>query len=113
MRIAIVGGGLGGLAAALFLSKAGLDATVYEQAADLREVGAGIVVSPNMVRPLRKLEGPPYKRQAPSVERAAAAPMTTTIPAAQTRAPLVTTKAEESKKFDPDDLEVPSFLRRR
>ena len=55
MRIAIVGGGLGGLAAALFLAKAGLDATVYEQAPDLREVGAGIVVSPNMVRALRKL----------------------------------------------------------
>jgi salicylate hydroxylase len=55
MRIAIVGGGLGGLAAALFLRKAGLDATVYEQAAELREVGAGIVVSPNMVRPLGKL----------------------------------------------------------
>src|SRR5437773_2340234 len=55
MRIAIVGGGLGGLTAALFLAKAGLDATVYEQAPDLREVGAGIVVSPNMVRALRKL----------------------------------------------------------
>ncbi len=55
MRIAIVGGGLGGLAAALFLRNAGLDATVYEQAPELREVGAGIVVSPNMVRPLRSL----------------------------------------------------------
>jgi salicylate hydroxylase len=55
MRIAIVGGGLGGLAAALFLRKAGLDATVYEQAPELREIGAGIVVSPNMVRPLREL----------------------------------------------------------
>ena len=55
MRIAIVGGGLGGLAAALFLRKAGLDATVYEQVPELREVGAGIVVSPNMVRPLRKI----------------------------------------------------------
>jgi salicylate hydroxylase len=55
MRIAIVGGGLGGLAAALFLRKAGLDATVYEQAPELDEVGAGIVVSPNMVRPLGKL----------------------------------------------------------
>jgi salicylate hydroxylase len=54
-RIAIVGGGLGGLAAALFLRDAGLDATVYEQALQLREVGAGIVVSPNMVRPLRRL----------------------------------------------------------
>ena len=55
MRIAIVGAGLGGLAAALFLRKVGLDATVYEQAPELREVGAGIVVSPNMVRPLAKL----------------------------------------------------------
>ena len=55
MRIAIVGGGLGGLAAALFLRKAGLDATVYEQAPQLRAVGAGIVVSPNMVRPLSAL----------------------------------------------------------
>ena len=55
MRIAIIGGGLGGLAAALFLRKAGLDATVYEQYAELREVGAGIVVAPNMVRPLGKL----------------------------------------------------------
>jgi salicylate hydroxylase len=55
MRIAIVGGGLGGLAAALFLRQAGFDPIVYEQAVELREVGAGIVVSPNMVRPLRKL----------------------------------------------------------
>ena len=55
MRIAIVGGGLGGLAAALFLRRAGLAATVYEQAPELREVGAGIVVSPNMVRPLARL----------------------------------------------------------
>jgi salicylate hydroxylase len=54
MRIAIVGGGLGGLAAALFLRKAGLEATVYEQVPELREAGAGIVVSPNMVRPLRR-----------------------------------------------------------
>lgn len=55
MRIAIVGGGLGGLAAALFLRQAGLEATVYEQAGELHEVGAGIVVAPNMVRALGKL----------------------------------------------------------
>jgi salicylate hydroxylase len=55
LRIAIVGGGIGGLAAALFLRRAGLDATVYEQAAGLHPVGAGIVVAPNMVRLLRNL----------------------------------------------------------
>lgn len=55
LRIAIVGGGLGGLAAALFLRRAGLDAQVYEQSSALREVGAGIVVAPNMVRLLTRL----------------------------------------------------------
>ncbi|HEX3758281.1 MAG TPA: FAD-dependent monooxygenase [Kofleriaceae bacterium] len=55
LRIAIIGGGIGGLAAALFLRRAGLDATVYEQAAALHPVGAGIVVAPNMVRLLEKL----------------------------------------------------------
>ncbi|KPK05232.1 MAG: salicylate 1-monooxygenase [Betaproteobacteria bacterium SG8_39] len=55
LRIAIVGGGLGGLAAALFLRRAGLEATVYEQSSALRELGAGIVVAPNMVRPLATL----------------------------------------------------------
>lgn len=57
LRIAIVGGGIGGLAAALFLRRAGLDAVVYEQAAALHPVGAGIVVAPNMVRLLQKLGG--------------------------------------------------------
>jgi salicylate hydroxylase len=55
MRTAIIGGGLGGLAAALFLRRAGLDAIVYEQAQELRELGAGIVVAPNMVRVLDSL----------------------------------------------------------
>jgi salicylate hydroxylase len=55
-RIAIVGGGLGGLAAALFLRQAGLDVVVYEQSAVLNEIGAGIVVPPNMVRLLRRLD---------------------------------------------------------
>jgi len=55
LRVSIVGGGLGGLAAALFLRRAGHDVTVYEQAPELREVGAGIVVPPNMVRLLGEL----------------------------------------------------------
>ena len=55
LKIAIVGGGIGGLAAAAFLNQAGLPATVYEQARELREIGAGLVVAPNMARLLRRL----------------------------------------------------------
>jgi len=54
-RVAIVGGGLGGLAAAAFLYQAGVPAVVYEQARQLREVGAGIMVAPNGARMLRRL----------------------------------------------------------
>jgi salicylate hydroxylase len=54
-RIAIVGGGIGGLVAALHLCRVGIEATVYEQSAALREVGAGLVVPPNMARPLWQL----------------------------------------------------------
>jgi salicylate hydroxylase len=54
-EIAIIGGGIGGLAAAAFLHRAGLPATVYEQAAELREVGAGVIVAPNAARLLRAL----------------------------------------------------------
>jgi salicylate hydroxylase len=55
LRIAVVGGGIAGLAAAGFLHRAGLRATVYEQAGRISEVGAGLVVAPNAVRLLRRL----------------------------------------------------------
>jgi salicylate hydroxylase len=55
LRIAVVGGGIGGLAAAAFLHRAGLSATVYEQAGEITEIGAGLVVAPNAVRMIRRL----------------------------------------------------------
>jgi 2-polyprenyl-6-methoxyphenol hydroxylase-like FAD-dependent oxidoreductase len=55
IRIAIIGGGLGGSAAALSLLKAGFDVQVYERARMLREVGAGIVLTPNVTRILQRL----------------------------------------------------------
>jgi salicylate hydroxylase len=52
---AIVGGGIGGLSAALSLLRAGVDVHVYEQAGALREVGAGVQISPNASRILHHL----------------------------------------------------------
>ncbi|TRW46264.1 FAD-dependent monooxygenase [Georgenia yuyongxinii] len=57
LRVAIVGGGIGGLAAAAFLERAGVKAVVYEQARELKEVGAGLVVAPNAARLIRRLGG--------------------------------------------------------
>ncbi|MBV8193800.1 MAG: FAD-dependent monooxygenase [Alphaproteobacteria bacterium] len=55
MRIAIVGGGIGGLSAALHLLQAGFDVHVYEQAPRIGEIGAGIQISPNASRLLVRL----------------------------------------------------------
>lgn len=55
MKIAIIGGGIGGLSAALHLLKAGLDVHVYEQAPRMTELGAGIQISPNASRLLHRL----------------------------------------------------------
>jgi salicylate hydroxylase len=44
-RIAIVGGGIGGLTAALSLQRVGLRVSVFERAPELHEVGAGLVVT--------------------------------------------------------------------
>jgi salicylate hydroxylase len=49
-RIAIVGAGLGGLAAAIALRRQGFEVQVYEQAPELAEFGAGINISPNSVK---------------------------------------------------------------
>src|SRR5690349_8834472 len=53
--VGVVGGGIGGLTAAVALLRAGLDVHVYEQAAHLSEVGAGVQVSPNASRVLHAL----------------------------------------------------------
>ena len=55
MKVLIAGGGIGGLAAAAALLQRGVDVEVYEQARELREVGAGIQISPNGNRVLDAL----------------------------------------------------------
>jgi salicylate hydroxylase len=46
-RVLVAGGGIGGLAAALALARAGRRVTVFEQAAEIGEIGAGIQLGPN------------------------------------------------------------------
>jgi len=55
MHVLIAGGGIGGLAAAAALLQRGIDVDVYEQASELKEVGAGIQISPNGNRVLDAL----------------------------------------------------------
>jgi salicylate hydroxylase len=54
-RAIISGAGIGGLAAALALSRAGFDVTLYEQAGALEEFGAGLQLTPNATRILARL----------------------------------------------------------
>jgi salicylate hydroxylase len=55
LRIAIVVGGIGGLTLALALRQHGLAAEVFEQAAQLTEIGAAVALSANSTRELRRL----------------------------------------------------------
>jgi 2-polyprenyl-6-methoxyphenol hydroxylase-like FAD-dependent oxidoreductase len=55
MRAIVVGAGIGGLAAAIALERAGVEPIVIERAPELREAGFGLVVSANAVAALRSL----------------------------------------------------------
>ena len=55
IRVALIGAGLGGLAAACALHQHGFEILVYERAPELGEVGAGIQLGPNAVKVLRAL----------------------------------------------------------
>jgi salicylate hydroxylase len=54
-KVVVIGGGIGGLAAALALLRRGIDVDVYEQSTELKEVGAGIHISSNGTRVLDAL----------------------------------------------------------
>jgi salicylate hydroxylase len=55
-RIAIIGGGIGGLAAALALERCGFETIVCEQSPALSEIGAGVNLTPNALMALRVLD---------------------------------------------------------
>jgi len=54
-KVAIVGGGIGGLAAALALQKKGIEVSVYERSPELVEIGAGLNLTPNALKAFRYL----------------------------------------------------------
>src|ERR1700682_4409038 len=55
-RIAVVGAGLGGMTVAGFLQRAGFAVTVYEQAPAFSRIGAGIILSANVMKVFRRLD---------------------------------------------------------
>lgn len=55
MKIGIIGGGIGGTAAAFSLLAKGHDVTIFEQAPAFGEVGAGVQITPNAVKAIKGL----------------------------------------------------------
>jgi 6-hydroxynicotinate 3-monooxygenase len=55
LRIAIVGGGLGGTTAAILLQQSGYDVQVYEQAPEINRIGAGIHLHANVMRIMKAI----------------------------------------------------------
>ena len=54
-KIVVIGGGLGGAAAALALHRRGFEVQIYEKSAELGEIGAGLNLSPNAIKAFRYL----------------------------------------------------------
>jgi len=55
LRIAVIGAGIGGMAAAAALHQRGFEVVVYERSSELGEVGAGLQLGPNAVKVLHGL----------------------------------------------------------
>ncbi|HTZ03149.1 MAG TPA: FAD-dependent monooxygenase [Xanthobacteraceae bacterium] len=68
LKIGVIGGGVGGLAAGIALLRSGHDVEIYEQAANYQRVGADINLTPNAVRVLGWLG------VVPTLEKSAARP---------------------------------------
>jgi salicylate hydroxylase len=56
LRIAVIGGGIGGLTAARALLRRGFDVHVCESSPELKEIGAGVALGPNAMKALRSLD---------------------------------------------------------
>ena len=67
LPVLVAGGGIGGLAAALALSRQGLAVKVLEQAAEIGEIGAGIQLGPNAFAPSTPWASASWRAAAPSM----------------------------------------------
>lgn len=54
-HVIVIGAGIGGLTAALSLQRHGSNVSIYDQAAEIKEIGAGLLVTPNAMRALHHL----------------------------------------------------------
>ena len=55
MRVIVIGAGIGGLTAAIALRRKGIEVEIFERAAELTDVGAGISLWPNALKALYQL----------------------------------------------------------
>jgi salicylate hydroxylase len=55
-RVAVIGGGIGGLTATHALRRHGFEVRAYEAAPELKEIGAGVALGPNAMKALRSLD---------------------------------------------------------
>ncbi len=56
LKVAVIGGGIGGLTAARALLRRGFEVHVYESSPELKEIGAGVALGPNAMKALRSLD---------------------------------------------------------
>lgn len=87
--ILIVGGGIGGMTAALALANAGFPVHVVEQAAEFTEIGAGIQLAPNAMRILDRLG------LLPEIDKLAVRPSSLVLLDIETAEPLATVDLAE------------------
>lgn len=67
-ELIIAGGGIAGLATAIALRQRGIEAQVLEQAPEIREIGAGLLLAPNACKVLEKLGALGFLREGRAVE---------------------------------------------